>query len=197
MIFLLLLLAILIFTPIIISLLLNNEKEKKEKIQGEAEDINEKKVLIEKDMLAQRVDLRIWDALNTKFGIGRVVSYQPMRSYTEGGDLDIVVTFADGTSGIYRAYLPLCKIRGCERKNLSDDYRKKPSEWANQKSDMDRITEFIQKGLENGKPFLIPHSLYENMDENELAEELLYNELADTVDVLPGEGIRIIKSKIV
>lgn len=189
--------TILVVCPIVFCYALNKVKEQREKTEGDAEQQASKQMLhiTQKDILAQRVDMRIWDALITKFGPGMVTSYKPMTSYTEGGDMDIVVTFSNGTSGIYRAYLPLCKIRGAEKKNQSDDYRKKPSEWLNKQSDMEKIVAFINKNIVNGKPLLIPASMYADMDVDVLSEDLMFEEIADSVEVT-HEGIVVISNKI-
>ena len=192
-------LATLVIAPVVIYLALCSSRQKKEEVQGEFEETvnktadNVKKTA--KEILVQRVDMRIWDALITKFGVGNVVRYEPMQAYTEGGDMDIVVTFANGTSGIYRAFLPLCKIRGCEVANMSDDYRKHPEEWLDKKSPIEEILEFVRANTKNGEPFVLVKDKYQKLDVDELIEELMFEELADSIDKT-ADGLVITKNRI-
>ena len=186
--FLLALMAILIVTPIVFVLLKNVTNKQKEAAKGKDEDsAPTQRFVTEKEILAKRVDMRIWDALNTKFGKGNVAKYVPMGAYTEGGDMDIVVVFTDGTSGIYRAYLPLCKLRGAEQKNASEDYRRKPG----QKNKKEELFEYIKKNIVADKPLLVPKEMYAEMDVAELTEDILFEELADKVNET-NEGLSLL-----
>lgn len=186
--FLLALMAVLIVTPIIFVLLRNMTNKQKEAAKGQEEDsAPTQRFVTEKEILAKRVDMRIWDALNTKFGKGKVAKYVPMGAYTEGGDMDIVVVFTDGTSGIYRAYLPLCKLRGAEQKNASEDYRRKPG----QKNKREELFEYIKKNIVEDKPLLVPKAMYEEFDVGELIEDILFEELADKVNET-NEGLSLL-----
>ena len=190
--FLLALMAILIATPIVFVLLKNMTSKQKEAAKGQEEDSapTAQRFVTEKEILAKRVDMRIWDALNTKFGKGNVAKYVPMGAYTEGGDMDIVVVFTDGTSGIYRAYLPLCKLRGAEQKNASEDYRRKPG----QKNKKEELFEYIKKNIVEDKPLLVPKAMYEEFDVGELIEDILFEELADKVNET-NDGLSLLLQK--
>lgn len=178
------LLAALVILPLVMYLAFRTTSKNKEAAKGDAETKEEEQVqphfVTDKEILVKRVDMRIWDALNTKFGKGNVIKYEPMQGYTEGGDMDIVVVFTNGTSGIYRAYLPLCKIRGAEQKNVSDDYRIKPGS-KNQKNKKEEVFTYIKKNIVAGKPLLVPKEMYEDIDVAELTEDILFEELADKV----------------
>lgn len=190
--------ASLVALPIIAYLVFRTTSKSKEDAKGEAEVKEEQQTqphfVTDKEILAKRVDMRIWDALNTKFGKGKVVKYEPMRGYTEGGDMDIVVVFADGTSGIYRAYLPLCKLRGAEQKNASDDYRIKPGS-RKQKNKKEEILDYIKKNIVAGKPLLVPKEMYADMDVAELTEDILFEELADKVSETENGLSLLLQSK--
>lgn len=190
--FLLALMAVLIVTPIVFVLLKNMTNKQKEAAKGTDENSSPttQRFITEKEILAKRVDMRIWDALNTKFGKGKVAKYVPMGAYTEGGDMDIVVVFTDGTSGIYRAYLPLCKLRGAEQKNASEDYRRKPG----QKNKKEELFEYIKKNIVEDKPLLVPKAMYEEFDVGELIEDILFEELADKVNET-NDGLSLLLQK--
>lgn len=190
-------LAALCILPVVMYLAFRTTSKNKEEAKGDAEIKEEQKqprFVTEKEILVTRVDMRIWDALNTKFGKGNVIKYEPMQGYSEGGDMDIVVVFTDGTSGIYRAYLPLCKIRGAEQKNASDDYRIKPGS-RKQKNKKEEILDYIKKNIVAGKPLLVPKEMYADMDVAELTEDILFEELADKVSETENGLSLLLQSK--